>query len=261
MVGFNYKPNKWAQAGQQIGSSGTSPLSKLISGLATGYQLSDEANQRKEYEDTLRKGIEQGLTSAELEKSVAGQNPQEYMQRLRDREMQEMKNKEAEKLLKFKYMTKAELSPYEKTMQMEQAKADVSASKGLAGAKKMLPSVNEALARAEKSIESGWGLGKIGGNLASLGLVGKEGAENFANVETANSQMNALLRQKLQSSGLTGSELNSALEANAYRYTISPTDSPSIVKKKMANFRTDYMDSIDGVDGGQAQNNDPLGIL
>lgn len=64
--------------------------------------------------------------------------------------------------------------------------------------------------------------------------------------------MNALLRQKLQASGLTGSELNSALEADAYRYTIRPTDNENVIKQKIKSFREDYLGS--GSSSGEASN-------
>ena len=64
---------------------------------------------------------------------------------------------------------------------------------------------------------------------------------NQADINAANSQMNAILRQKLAATGLTGSELNSAVEAQAYRYTIDPSMSPTYIKQQIQNFKNDYL--------------------
>lgn len=144
---------------------------------------------------------------------------------------------------------------YDEALLQQAGKDKAAALKGEQATAAMLPEVKEALDRARLSADSGDGIGKIGATLEWLGLnpAGKSG-ENYANIETANSQMNALLRQKLQATGLTGSELNSAAEANAYRYTISPFDSEARIKQKIANFRKDYL-------GEDQVDSDPLGIL
>lgn len=143
---------------------------------------------------------------------------------------------------------------YEKTLLKEQAKADVENQKGLQAVEKMRPSVEASLARAEKSLNSGTGIGPIGGWLANWGInPGRNAGANYANIESANAQMNALLRQRLQATGLTGSELNSAVEANAYRYTISPTDSESVIRQKINNFRNDYLRENGSDDIGDMQ--------
>ncbi len=131
---------------------------------------------------------------------------------------------------------------YDEALLQKAGKDKAAALKGEQAVAAMLPSVSAALDRAEIAADSGNGIGKIGASLEWLGLnpAGKSG-ENYADIETANSQMNALLRQKLQATGLTGSELNSAAEANAYRYTISPFDGEARIKQKIANFRKDYL--------------------
>ena len=69
----------------------------------------------------------------------------------------------------------------------------------------------------------------------------KEADANREDINTANSQMNAYLRAKLAATGLTGGELNSEVEARAYRYTIHPNDSEETIRRKIKNFRDDYM--------------------
>ena len=192
---------------------------------------------------------------------VAANAPEMYLKKLEmDRqgsltpyqmEMIKLKNKELEN------RGNKELSPYERTLQMEQAKNDIEIARGDEDFKKMSPSVIGALDRAKKSLNSGSGVGPIGGTFTKFGLnpIGKS-AENYANIESANTQMNQLLRAKLKATGLTGSELNSAVEANAYRYTISPTDNEDVVMQKILNFETDVLGA-----GKQQKQDDPLGIL
>lgn len=131
---------------------------------------------------------------------------------------------------------------YDEALLAQAGKDTAAAIKGEQATKVMSPVVSEALDRAEKGVDSGSGLGWFGAALEKAGWnPSKNSGENYANIETANSQMNALLRQKLQATGLTGSELNAAMEANAYRYTISPFDNETRIKQKIANFRKDYM--------------------
>ena len=106
----------------------------------------------------------------------------------------------------------------------------------------MKPALLDALSRAETAADSGDGLGLLGATAEKIGLnVFGDSGNNYEDVKTANAQMNAYLRQKLQATGLTGSELNSAAEAEAYRYSISPWDTEDRIKRKIANFKADYL--------------------
>lgn len=148
--------------------------------------------------------------------------------------------------------TKAE-EEYRKAMAKNRAERE----KGEQGVRMMRPAVEAAINRAETAAKNGSGIGIVGGFLAGLGLnpVARAG-NNYADIKSANAQMNALLRQKLQATGLTGSELNSALEADAYRYTINPTDDEDVILRKLQNFRDDYLSDMPNL-----SNSDPLGIL
>lgn len=131
---------------------------------------------------------------------------------------------------------------YDEALLQQAGKDKAAALKGEQATAAMHPAVSAALDRAQIAADSGNGLGRIGATLEWLGLnPAEDSGQNYTDIETANSQMNALLRQKLQATGLTGSELNSAAEANAYRYTISPFDSEERIKQKIANFRKDYL--------------------
>lgn len=115
----------------------------------------------------------------------------------------------------------------------EQQRLDFEASK---------PSVINAMQRGYAAAENGWGLGGIGGTAVNpASWFGKETNQNRADIQTANTQMNSILRKQLASSGLTGSELNSEAEAKAYRYTIDPTDNEENIKRKMQDFVIDVL--------------------
>ena len=106
----------------------------------------------------------------------------------------------------------------------------------------MMPTVVDALDRAWNAATNGTGTGPIGGRLAAMGLnPGRNAGANYADIQSANTQMNTILRKKLGATGLTGSELNSAIEAQAYRYQIDPTDNESIIKRKIQNFVRDHL--------------------
>jgi hypothetical protein len=120
-----------------------------------------------------------------------------------------------------------------KTAQIKQAEAD---------AKSMEPALLQAMDRAAKAAKNGTGVGFIGGTAANWGLnpLPNAGA-NYADIQSANTQMNTYLRKQLAATGLTGSELNSAVEAQAYRYQINPTDSESVIRRKLQNFVADKL--------------------
>lgn len=106
----------------------------------------------------------------------------------------------------------------------------------------MKPALIQAMARADEAAKSGSGVGFIGGTLANWGLnPAKNAGANYADIESANTQMNTFLRKQLAATGLTGSELNSAVEAQAYRYQIKPTDSESVIRRKLQNFAEDKL--------------------
>jgi hypothetical protein len=110
----------------------------------------------------------------------------------------------------------------------------------------MKPALLQAMRRGYEAAQSGTGIGFIGGMAADWGMNPLPGAgKNYADIQTANTQMNTFLRKQLAATGLTGSELNSAVEAEAYRYQIKPTDSESIIKRKLQNFAEDKLGYAD----------------
>lgn len=119
----------------------------------------------------------------------------------------------------------------------------------------MVPTVIDALDRAWEAASDGTGTGPIGGRFAAAGLnPWKNAGANYADIQSANTQMNTILRKKLGATGLTGSELNSAIEAQAYRYQIDPTDNEPIIKRKIQNFARDHLgiDNYAGNGGGNS---------
>ena len=184
----------------------------------------------------------------------------------------EMKRRETERLSQAVGATLTGNDAYDRSYLVQKAKDNASAQKYEKAVNSMHPTVSAALDRAEKALESGSGIGIVGGIMARAGLNPlKDAGKNFADITTANSQMNTYLRQALASTGLTGGELNAAQEAEAYRYTISPYDDEDVIRQKIANFRHDYLDKNNLArklekfrpgqnTGGSFDESDPLGI-
>lgn len=106
----------------------------------------------------------------------------------------------------------------------------------------MKDSVIKAMLRADKAAQSGNGIGRLGAGAEWLGLnPTSNSGKNYTDIESANTQMNTFLRKQLASTGLTGSELNSAVEAEAYRYKVSPFDSEARIRNKLKNFAEDKL--------------------
>lgn len=133
---------------------------------------------------------------------------------------------------------------YRETYNAEKGKADAKAEQARKDAEKMKPTVLKAIERAKDAALSGTGVGIVGGRLAGWGVNPSEKAgQNYADIQSANTQMNTYLRKELAGAGLTGTELNSAVEAQAYRYTIDPTDNETVILRKLDNFITDHIDN------------------
>jgi hypothetical protein len=131
---------------------------------------------------------------------------------------------------------------YDEALLKDKAKSDAEKKQAITDFNQSKPTVISAMKRAYASADNGTGLGGIGGtSLNPMSWFGNEANKNRANIESANTQMNTILRKQLASTGLTGSELNSAVEAQAYRYTISPKDNERAVKQKLNNFMTDVL--------------------
>lgn len=242
----------------------------LASGFAMGRQIAKErglANGVRAYVDAEANGDKVGMQKAIG--LMAGVAPAETMDWMNKQKALDQKNLEKqfnttneiknynaligmgvdsdrarEIAFKVNQNPSQTLTPYEKTAQMEQAKTDIEVKRGNEDFEKMKPSVVSALDRATESLKSGTGIGPVGGTLTKFGFSPfGSSASNYANIESANTQMNQILRSKLKATGLTGSELNSAVEANAYRYTISPTDNEGVVLQKIENFKNDVLNA------------------
>lgn len=234
----------------------------LLSGFQMGRQIAKERGLASGFAK-IQAGDDSGWKEAFDADPVATMNAWNNQQKLKQLQAQKEFNttnerKNAEYLISQGYEPKEAinmafkvnknpsqtLTPYEKTAQMEQAKTDIEVKRGNEDFEKMKPSVIDALNRATDSLKSGTGIGPVGGTLTKLGLSPfGSSASNYANIESANTQMNQILRAKLKATGLTGSELNSAVEANAYRYTISPTDNEGVVLQKIENFKNDVLNA------------------
>lgn len=99
------------------------------------------------------------------------------------------------------------------------------------------PKAENALKRAEESLADGTGLGQLGG----WGWTTGQGGKNRANIKNAQAQINTTMRGLLKQMGVGSTELNSAAEAEAYRYMISPDMPIGQQEQILKNFRQDYL--------------------
>lgn len=99
------------------------------------------------------------------------------------------------------------------------------------------PKVDNALKRARESLEDGTGLGQIGG----WGWTTGKGGQNRANIKNAQAQINTTMRGLLKQMGVGSTELNSAAEAEAYRYMIDPNMPIGQQLQVLDNFEQDYL--------------------
>ena len=101
----------------------------------------------------------------------------------------------------------------------------------------LTPRAEQAIARAEESLDDGTGLGQIGG----LGWTTGQGGRNRANIKNAQAQINTAMRGLLKQMGVGSTELNSAVEAEAYRYQLNPNMPIEQQRQILDNFKADYM--------------------
>lgn len=99
------------------------------------------------------------------------------------------------------------------------------------------PKVDNALLRAEESLTDGTGLGQFGG----WGWTNDKGGQNRANIKNAQAQINTTMRGLLKQMGVGSTELNSAAEAEAYRYMLSPDMPIGQIQQVIDNFKQDYL--------------------
>lgn len=99
------------------------------------------------------------------------------------------------------------------------------------------PRARAAIDRAKSSLQEGTGLGQFGG----IGWTTGQGGINRANVKNAQAQINTTMRGLLKEMGVGSTEMNSALEAEAYRYNIEPSMPIEQQEQVLKNFDDDYL--------------------
>ena len=286
----------------QIGLRAVQPATVIDSGKDMGKAIQDSLKMYNDYSkkhayiDALQGGDQEKIDSA-----LASYNPEAYAQVMQAREqranqladadtqfarqkeladiqynrslaLENLRNQNAIGLKQLEYQglggiegfTPTGNPAYDKAVVAQLAKDNVEKAKALRQVAEMQPAVEQAMARADKAVDDGTGIGAT----SARGLVGdgfwgqllssKKADQNRTDIDTANSQMNSFLRSKLASTGLTGGELNSAAEAEAYRYTIKPNDSREQIAQKLKNFRNDYLKKSEPKIAIQAS--DPLGL-
>lgn len=100
------------------------------------------------------------------------------------------------------------------------------------------PRVESAIKRARESLREGTGLGQIGG----MGWTTGQGGINRSNIKNAQAQINTTMRGLLKQMGVGSTELNSAAEAEAYRYQLDPQTPIAQQEQVLNNFTQDYLD-------------------
>lgn len=103
--------------------------------------------------------------------------------------------------------------------------------------KTLKPKAENALRRAKESLADGTGLGQFGG----WGWTTGKGGQNRANIKNAQAQINTTMRGLLKQMGVGSTELNSAVEAEAYRYMLDPNTPIEQQEQVLKNFEEDYL--------------------
>lgn len=155
--------------------------------------------------------------------------------------MDEGLNFDEAKKLAFNIKDGQTLTPYEKELQKQQAKAEVEQQVSQRGFEQVKDRAKLSIEQGKKALKSGTGLGFFGGRASAVGLSTKKGQQNRSDVETANIQMNLVIRQALKDAGVTARELDAATESAAYRYTVNPTDDERTALRKLDAFEKDFL--------------------
>lgn len=121
--------------------------------------------------------------------------------------------------------------------QKERQKAELKREDAQRRNTELQPRVTQAIDRAYQALEDGTGLGQIGG----WGWTTGKGGQNRADIQNAQAQINTAMRGLLSEMGVGATEMNSAVEANAYRYAITPDMPIEQIRQVLDNFRADYL--------------------
>lgn len=139
-----------------------------------------------------------------------------------------------------------------------EARAEVEQQVSRRGLEKVEDRALNAVERGEKALESGTGLGYWGGLASEFGASTETGQKNRADIQTANTQMNLVIRQALKDAGVQSKELDAAVESIAYRYTIDPRDDERTSLRKLESFKEDFLSKKQPT---KAQQKKPVKIL
>lgn len=150
--------------------------------------------------------------------------------------------------------------------QKERQKAELKREDAQRRNAELQPRVVQAIDRAYKALEDGTGLGQFGG----WGWTAGQGGQNRADIQNAQAQINTAMRGLLSEMGVGATEMNSAVEANAYRYAITPDMPIEQIRQVLDNFRADYLSgdlqrnlatSIGGSNLSSVSTDDLVGML
>ncbi len=139
--------------------------------------------------------------------------------------------------IKAQYDQQKDLNKLEYKRKEAEQKAELESKEAERQNEIMRPRLEQSLLRARTALKDGTGLGQFGG----WGWTTGQGGQNRADVMTAQAQINTMMRGLLKQMGVGSTELNSAAEAAAYRYQISPDMPIEQISRVLDDFGRDYM--------------------
>lgn len=139
--------------------------------------------------------------------------------------------------IKAQYDQQKDLKKLEYKRKEAEQKAELESKEAERQNEVMRPRLEQSISRARTALKDGTGLGQFGG----WGWTTGQGGQNRADVMTAQAQINTMMRGLLKQMGVGSTELNSAAEAAAYRYQISPDMPIEQISRVLDDFERDYM--------------------
>jgi hypothetical protein len=142
--------------------------------------------------------------------------------------------------------TNIELTPYDKEMQKLQAKQDIEREQA-EKANKQQEAVSAPIIMRGYDVVSdpnASGIGPLAGTALGQFFSSKEGETNYADIAAVKAEINRIIRAKLKEAGVSAAEMNSAVEAESYRYPVGPMYKPEVSRRSIENFLKAYMPDV-----------------
>lgn len=206
---------------------------RAISAQAQALNIPERAIYQQAYNERQAKiqqnlaDINKTIAAAEKTKAQTGKINRELLQPYVSPAEEAAQKEEAKQRIKLEYDQLAALQKAEQERKEDARQNEI-----------MRPRLEAAIARAREALDDGSGLGQVGG----WGWTTDQGGRNRADINTAQAQINTMMRGLLKEMGVGSTELNSAAEAAAYRYQISPDMPKEQIARVLDDFERDYLD-------------------